>query len=339
MTAPRYSVVIPTFRRGDALAECLETLCAVEYPLEKVEVIIVDNGGADHSRGAAERFMNRLRIRYLINPKNRGYGFSVNRGIVESAGDCILLLNDDARPYPNLLAECDALLSSDPLIGCVGCRAVEKGFESWGTDIGRVLEDGAIVGNFDIDCGAPVEVDHVYGFCYVFTREAVRRAGLNDQTLLAQPYSSGNRIETDHCLSIREHGLKVVYNPRMVAVHLAKPRPDMSEVSLRWHLNSIRNTIYLYLKHYGPFGRQAAALRLTFFQHVGIVSAIRRPTRANLGYFLMGLQARASAYGHYVKYLIGPRFDSPDAFRTVLGADAQKGVSFDAVQPAGRRGN
>ena len=72
MTAPRYSVVIPTFRRGEALAECLETLCAVAYPLEDVEVIIVDNGGAEHSRAAADPFMNRLRIRYLINPINRG---------------------------------------------------------------------------------------------------------------------------------------------------------------------------------------------------------------------------------------------------------------------------
>ena len=71
--------------------------------------------------------MNRLRIRYLVNPKNRGYGFSVNRGIVESTGDRILLLNDDARPFPDLLKECDALLSRDPQIGCVGCRAIESG--------------------------------------------------------------------------------------------------------------------------------------------------------------------------------------------------------------------
>jgi hypothetical protein len=180
-----------------------------------------------------------------------------------------------------------------------------------------------IVGNFDVDCGKPVEVEHVYGFCYVFTREAVRRAGLNDGTLLAQPYSSGNRIETDHCLSIRRAGLKVVYNPRMVARHLAKPRPDMSEVSLRWHQNAIRNTLYLYLKHFGLLGKRAAALRLTFVKHVGILSTIRHPSRANLAYFVMGLRARASAYAHYVKYLMGPRFDSPEAFRKRLEADRE----------------
>ena len=100
----------------------------------------------------------------------------------------------------------------------MGCRAIEQGYAELGHgDRPHRASDGEVVGNFDVDCGEPIEVEHVYGFCYVFTREAVRRAGLNDRTLLAQPYSSGNRIETDHCLSIRDAGLKVVYNPRMVA--------------------------------------------------------------------------------------------------------------------------
>jgi len=323
MTQPRYSIVIPTYRRGESLAECLESICALDYAHDAIEVVIIDNGGAEHTRAAAMPFMDRLRIRYLINPRNRGYGFSVNRGIVESTGDRILLLNDDARPLPDMLRECDRLLAADPAIGCVGCRAIEDGYENWGSKIGYIDPRGIIVGNFDVDCGTAVEVEHVYGFCYVFTREAVRRAGLNDMTLLAQSYSSGNCIETDHCLSIRRAGLNVVYNPRMVARHLAKPRADMSEVSLRWHLNSIRNPLYLFLKHYGLFGRGAMALRVTLVQHVGLVSLISRPSRANLAYFANALRARASAYAHYVKYLAGPRFDSPEAFKRVLKADMQ----------------
>lgn len=333
---PRYSVVIPTYRRGDSLAECLASVCALDYPIDAIEVVVIDNGGAEHTRAAAEPFQGRLHLRYLVNVRNRGYGFSVNRGIVESTGDRILLLNDDARPRADLLAECDRLLAADPSIGCVGCRAIEQGYQTFGTEIGAVRTDGHVLGNFDVDCGTPVEVEHVYGFCYVFTREAVRRAGLNDRTLLAQPYSSGHCIETDHCLSIREAGLKVVYDPRMAAVHLAKPRADMSEVSLRWHLNAIRNTLYLYLKHYGLFGKRGAALRLTLAKHVGLISTVRRPTRANLGYFANGLRARVSAYWHYLKYLSGPRRDSPEAFRRLLDADAKEApIALDAARPAG----
>jgi len=334
VTTPRYSIVIPTYRRGDELAECLESVCVLDYPKDAIEVIVIDNGGEQNTRSAAQPFAGRLALRYLVNARNLGYGFSVNRGIVESAGDRMLLLNDDARPSPDLLKECDRLLESDPTIGCVGCRVIEQGYQNFGTDIGQVRDDGIVLGNFDVDCGDPIEVEHVYGFCYVFTREAVRRTGLCDRTLLAQPYSSGNCIETDQCLSIREAGLKVVYDPRMVARHLAKPRPDMSEVSLKWHLNMIRNTIYLYLKHFGLFGKRGAALRLTFTKHVGVLSALRRPTRSNVAYVAMSLRGRASAYSHYLKFLVGPRVDALDAFRRECAADDRSTGSLEVAAAA-----
>jgi GT2 family glycosyltransferase len=292
--------------------------------LERLEIVIVDNGGpAENTRAAAEPYMQRLRIRYLVNPVNRGYGFSVNRSIVESTGDVLLLLNDDARPQADLLRECDRLLERDPLIGCVGCRVIEQGYYHFGDGIGRIAESGDIIGNFDVDCGEPIEVEHIYGFCYFFTRQAVNRAGLNDCTLLAKPYSSGNRIETDHCLSIRECGLKVVYNPRMVAIHLAKPRPDMSEVSLKWKRNEIRNTLYLYLKHYGLFGKGGAALKLTFLVDVGVVSMLRHPSAANIAYFLTGLRARGSAYAHAVLFALTRRRNSTADFQAMLARDAR----------------
>jgi GT2 family glycosyltransferase len=319
-----YSIVIPTFRRGQSLAECLDSLTKLEYPKDRFEVVIIDNGGAENTVAFADPYTDRLQIRYLVNPVNHGYGFSVNRGIIESQGDRIFLLNDDARPYPDVLSKCDELLASDAAIGCVGFRAVEHGYIRNGEEIGRIAPGGELRANFDVDCGQPIEVEHVYGFAYVFTREAVRRAGLNDRTLLAQPYSSGNCIETDHCLSVREKGLKVVYHPGLVAIHLAKPRPDMSEVSLRWHLNFIRNPIYMYLKHFGPFGRGAAALRWTLTRHVGLLSMLKRPNRANVSYFFNGLRARASAYWHWLKYAAGPRHDSIESFRAVLDRDIQQ---------------
>ena len=333
-----YSIVIPTYRRGEPLHDCLQSICDLDYPKDRLEVIIVDNGGAQHTRAAAQPFMDRLAVRYLVNAVNRGYGFSVNRGIVESVGERILLLNDDARPAPDLLQQCDRLLSSDPSIGCVGCRAIEADYPRSNDGIGLISTSGEVVANFDRDCGEPIEVEHVYGFCYVFTREAVRRAGVCDRTLLAKPYSSGNRIETDHCLSIRRHGLTVVYDPRMVAVHLAKPRPDMSEVSLRWKRNAIRNTIYLYLKHYGVLGKGGAALRLTFLVDVGLLSALRRPTRANVTYFLHGVISRLSAYGHYAMYRFRPNIDTAAAVRAALAADERQTPTSDALEFTGVRG-
>jgi GT2 family glycosyltransferase len=333
---PRYSIIMPTFRRGPDLAACLQSVCALDYPLSSLEVLVIDNGGAEHTRAYAEPFMDRLRIRYLVNRRNGGFGFSVNRGIVESRGERLMLLTDDVRLMPDFLRRCDELLESDPSIGCVGCRAIEENYQTFGSDVGRIMDGGYVLGNFVLDTGRPVEVEHVYGFTYVFTREAVGRAGLNDRTLLAQPYSSGNRIETDHCLTIRRKGLKVMYHPGMVARHLARPRPDMSEVDERWHKNEIRNTLYVMLKHFGLFGKGGAALRLTFLQHVGILSLLRHPSASNLSYFGMAIVARISAFAHWGRYMAGSGYDSPDRFREELAAAGYANTPVDSFPTAAR---
>src|SRR5215467_10179020 len=111
MTSPRYSIVIPAYRRPDLLAKVLASICALDYPLDTIEVIVIDDNGEDlHSRDVAAPFLGRVPIRYLLNARNRGHGFSVNRGIIESAGDRIMLLNDDALLQPDILKECDRLL-------------------------------------------------------------------------------------------------------------------------------------------------------------------------------------------------------------------------------------
>jgi GT2 family glycosyltransferase len=300
-----YSIIVPTYRRSDVLALCLEHLVALDYPLDQIEVLVFDNGGKDHSGTVIERFQGRLPLTFVVNEGAHGMGYSLNRGLRMCRGSKIVEMNDDALVPPDFLKSCDATFATDPEIGCLGVRVIEDGYYTAGEGIGRIDDNGEVIGNFDRPGDAPVEVEHVYGFCYAFTREALTRGGVYDEVLLARDYSSGNRIETDHCLTLRRLGLKVVYDPRIVVRHLAKPRGDYNERSLRWKLNHTRNTLYLFLKHYGLFGKRCLALRFTFLQDVGILSAARRPTRANLAYFFTGLRGRLSSYWHYSQYLLG----------------------------------
>ena len=44
MTQPYFSVIIPTHARPDRLAACLEALANLDYPRDRFEVIVVDDG-------------------------------------------------------------------------------------------------------------------------------------------------------------------------------------------------------------------------------------------------------------------------------------------------------
>lgn len=307
MAAPAYSFVIPTYKRPDVLADCLRHICELDYDLKQIEVIIVDNGEKENSSDVGDLYADRIRLSYVVNPVNLGPGGSLNKGLGLSRGTRIIVSNDDAMVPRNFLSRCDEIFESDANIGCVGFRAIEEQYAGEGDGIGVIDPSGAVIGNFNRATEGVVDVQHVYGFCYAITRHALDKAGAFDHVLLAKKYASGNRIETDHCLEMKRCGFRVVYDGETGIPHLAKPRLDISERSLKWRLNDVRNTLYLFLKHYGPIGNGGLALRYALLHDLGMLSLVKRPSLENARYAAMGIRGRVSAFGHWIVYLVTKR--------------------------------
>jgi hypothetical protein len=68
--APPVTVIVPTCDRADDLDECLGALARLEYPRDRLEVIVVDDGSTDPAAiaGVVIRHGGRL----LVNDRNRG---------------------------------------------------------------------------------------------------------------------------------------------------------------------------------------------------------------------------------------------------------------------------
>ena len=301
---PAYSLIVPTYRRQDVLQLCLDRIALLDYPLESIEVRVYDNGSPSDIRAVVEAFHKRIpNLTYTLNEPGHGLGYSLCRGAKECSGERIVEMNDDALIEPDFLKHLDEVFATDDRIGVIGVRAMEDQYANVPGGIGEInSRNGDVVGNFNRETVELLDVDHVYGFCYAYSRAVMTRGGMHDHTLLARDFSSGNRIETDQCLTAKRLGFRVVYDGRYAVRHLAKPRADMSERSLKWKLNHTRNTLYLFLKHYGLFGKRCLALRFCFLMDVGIVSAIKKPTKDNWAYFLTGLRARSSAIWYWIKY-------------------------------------
>lgn len=94
------SVVIPTFRRPDGLAACLECLERQTLSREQFEVIVSDDapeGGARESAG--EKFSW---VRWTKGP-GAGPAANRNHGAGEAKGDWIVFVDDDCLPAPGWL--------------------------------------------------------------------------------------------------------------------------------------------------------------------------------------------------------------------------------------------
>lgn len=94
---PFFSVVVPTYERPAQLAECLGALARLDYPAERFEVIVVDDGSAVAPVRLVDEFRDQLNVR-LLTQANAGPAAARNRGAAEARGSFLAFTDDDCAP-------------------------------------------------------------------------------------------------------------------------------------------------------------------------------------------------------------------------------------------------
>lgn len=100
---PAISVVVPTYNRPEGLGRCLAALAAQDYPRERFEVVVVDDGGAIPARSTAEPFLDTAPLR-LVRQENSGPSAARNAGAAAASGDFVAFTDDDCAPEPGWLS-------------------------------------------------------------------------------------------------------------------------------------------------------------------------------------------------------------------------------------------
>jgi len=94
---PYFSVIIPTYERPAQLAKCLESITHLEYPKNKFEVIVVDDGSKIPPEELVNSCTDRLNIR-LFTQVNAGPGGARNTGVEKAKGEFLAFTDDDCEP-------------------------------------------------------------------------------------------------------------------------------------------------------------------------------------------------------------------------------------------------
>ena len=112
-SAPRFSVVIPSYERPRQLDACLRALSAQQYPTSAFEIIVVDDGSAQPPREIVSRFASNVRVR-LLEQRNAGPAAARNSGASAARGDHVVFTDDDCLPDPLWLAALSACVAENP---------------------------------------------------------------------------------------------------------------------------------------------------------------------------------------------------------------------------------
>lgn len=93
----KYSIIIPAYNEGARLGSTLDRVLAyVSAERWDAEVIVVNDGSTDTTANLVVSYAQRNPVlRLLENPGNRGKGFSVRNGMLNSKGELLLFSDAD----------------------------------------------------------------------------------------------------------------------------------------------------------------------------------------------------------------------------------------------------
>src|ERR1700687_359152 len=105
------SIIIPSYNEEARLPGTLLRIAEYLPTLRlRTEVLVVDDGSTDRTAAVAESFHGKLTgLRVLSNGTNRGKGYSVRHGMLESQGDMGLFTDADISAP---IEESDTLISA-----------------------------------------------------------------------------------------------------------------------------------------------------------------------------------------------------------------------------------
>lgn len=130
----KVSVIVPVYRLGAMVNECLEGLRAQQTPFE-TEMLIIDDASPDDSwtrmLSVAE---GDRRFRLFRNETNRGLAFNQKRLLAKARGEYIAYMDGDDIAYPGKLEAMTAYLDTHP-----GCSIVYHEAEVFDHDSGQAL--------------------------------------------------------------------------------------------------------------------------------------------------------------------------------------------------------
>jgi GT2 family glycosyltransferase len=216
---PTVDCCLVTWNTLPLLKRCLESLAATDYPADRIQVYIADNGSTDgtlaYLDGLADSYPFPIHVVKLA--VNTGAPIGFNFAVAAGTGELVARLDDDIILPRDWLRPLVADLHLRPYAGCVGPKIINDN-PTRTVQCGPYRNFPAIFGHDDEpDLGQAdylSRTTHVRGCCNLYRRDVFKRCGLFDPR-----FSPSQFDDPDHHLALIQAGYEVLYDGRVSVVH------------------------------------------------------------------------------------------------------------------------
>ncbi|HEY3490363.1 MAG TPA: glycosyltransferase [Candidatus Deferrimicrobiaceae bacterium] len=243
--APSLTVIIPAYNEGAMVEQTIDSVVAANYPKDRLEIFVVDDGSTDDTWACIQRAAQRhpdlvTPVRF---PRNQGKRAALAEGFRRGRGDVFLTIDSDS------VIDAGTLLAMagpfrDPKVGAVAGKVLV--YNLGGGIIPRMLRVRYVL-SFDFLRSVQSTYRTVYccpGALAAYRADAVRNALARwlEQTFLGAPCTYGeDRALTNYIL---EDGYDTVYQRTgIVRTIVPETYGKLCCMYIRWERSNIKEEI------------------------------------------------------------------------------------------------
>ena len=247
---PFITITIPAYNEQDSLAGTVASVLALEYPREKYELLIVDDGSIDKTATIAQHLIQQhsgYTIR-LISQQNQGKGAGLNNALRQAKGEYFVCLDADSFVAPGALMKMLPHFTDNRVAAVLPALKVHNPKNT----LEKLQWYEYIINMFYKELMGKLNCVHVTpGPFSVYRTETLRNIGYFDENNITE--------DLEIALRLQSHNYKIVQlmDPEVLTIGPSTVKELYTQRN-RWFkgatLNFLKYRKMLFNKQYGDFG-------------------------------------------------------------------------------------
>ena len=247
---PHFTIIVPAYNEEKAIQKTITSLINLDYPIEKKQIIVVNDGSKDKTRILVEEMIEKYPEAgiTLINQVNGGKANAMNKGLAIATGEFFACLDADSFIESNAIHQMLPYFRKEKVAAVCPLLKVNNPK----TLIEKVQWYEYIVNMFYKYLNGKLHSIHVTpGPFSVYRTSIIKELGGYDETTITEDLEIAIRLQKYHYEIVQTFDATVYTNSPIKWRNLFWQR-------VRWYRGSVDNSLryksIIFNKKYGDFG-------------------------------------------------------------------------------------
>lgn len=255
---PFFTTIIPAYNEEKSIIETIQSVVDLDYPKEKMEIIIVNDGSVDKTQELVEKYIadsNAQRQQNIVQPnirlitqKNQGKGKAMNTALFQAKGEYFACLDADSAVHSNALKEMLPHFADPEVAAVCPLLKVKKPKNL----LQKVQWYEYVINMFYKHLNAKIDCVHVTpGPFSIYRTKLIQDLGGYDEHNITE--------DLEIAIRLQKHNYKIIQTFSAIVETTAPDTwKELFNQRVRWYKGSVENSIsyrkLIFNKKYGDFG-------------------------------------------------------------------------------------